>query len=108
MKEKKRDPWFFDHVSYVFFNEKVTNGLFLQQNVVENFISLLKCRQRTVDLITSEKSLVFVAIGHRKFHLYEQLSYTKISYLLKNMHLWKDAASLHFRLKESSENMIFL
>ena len=42
-----------------------------------------------------------------KFYLYVQLSYTKISYLRKNTHLRKDAAFLHFRLKESSENMIF-
>ena len=41
------------------------------------------------------------------FHLYAQLSYTKISYLSKNTHLRKDAAFSHFCLKESSENMIF-
>ena len=73
-------------------------------NTTENFIFLLKYRQRKVDLNTSKKSLVFVTIRH----LYVQLSYTKISYLRKNTHLRKDAAFLHFRLKESSENMIFL
>ena len=62
---------------------------------------------RKVYLNASEKLLVFVTIPHRKFHLYVQLSYTKISYLRKNTHLRKDAAFLHFRLKESSENMIF-
>ena len=72
-------------------------------NTTENFIFLLKYRQRKVDLNTSKKSLVFVTIRH----LYVQLSYTKISYLRKNTHLRKDAAFLHFRLKESSENMIF-
>ena len=73
-------------------------------NTTENFIFLLKYRQRKVDLNTSKKSLVFVTIRH----LYVQLSYTKISYLRKNTHLRKDAAFLHFRLKESSENKIFL
>ena len=76
-------------------------------NTTENFIFLLKYRQRKVDLNTSKKSLVFVTIRHGKFHLYVQLSNTKISYLRKNTHLRKDAAFLHFRLKESSENMIF-
>ena len=65
-------------------------------------------RQRKVDLIASEKLLVFVTIRPRKFHLYVQLSYTKILYLPKYTHLPKDAAVLHFYLKESSENMIFL
>ena len=49
----------------------------------------------------------FVTKRHRKFHPYAQLPHTKISYLLKNKHLRKDAAFLHFRLIESSENMIF-
>ena len=77
-------------------------------NTTENFIFLLKYRQQKVDLNTSKKSLVFVAIRHGKFHLYIQLSNTKISYLRKNTHLRKDAGFLHFRLKESSANMIFL
>ena len=51
--------------------------------------------------------LVFVTIRNRKFHLYVQLLYKKISYLCKNTHLRKDAAFLHFRFKESSENMTF-
>ena len=72
-------------------------------NATENLIFLLKYSQQKVDLNTSKKSLVFVTIRH----LYVQLSYTKISYLRKNTHLRKDAAFLHFRLKESSENMIF-
>ena len=76
-------------------------------NATENFIFSLKCRQWKVDLNTSKKSLVFVTIWHRKFHLYVQLSYTKISYLRKNTHYRKDAAFSHFQLKESSENMIF-
>ena len=71
-------------------------------NTTENFIFSLKYRQRKVDLNTSKKLLVFVTIRH---HI--RLSYTKISYLRKNTHLRKDAAFLHFRLKESSENMIF-
>ena len=77
-------------------------------NTTENFIFLLKYRQQKVDLNTSKIPLVFVTIRHRKFHLYVQLSYTKISYLRKNTHLRKDAAFLHFRLKERWENMIFL
>ena len=76
-------------------------------NTTENFIFSLKYRQRKVDLNTSKKSFVFATIRHRKFHLYVQLSYTKISYLRKNTHLRKDAAFLHFHLKEMSENMIF-
>ena len=76
-------------------------------NTTENFIFLLKYRQQKVGLNTSKRPLVFVTIRHRKFHLYVQLSYTKISYLRKNTHLRKDAAFLHFRLKKSSENIIF-
>ena len=74
-------------------------------NTTESFILSLKYRQRKIDLDANEKSLVFVTIRHSKFHLYVQLSYTKISYLRKNTHLQKDAAFLHFRLKESSENI---
>ena len=40
-------------------------------------------------------------------HLYVKLSYRKQLYLRKNTYLQKDAAFLHFRLKESSENVIF-
>ena len=76
-------------------------------NTTENFIFSLKYCQQKVDLNTSKKSFVFATIRHRKFHLYVQLSYTKISYLHKNTHLRKDAAFLNFRLKESSENVIF-
>ena len=76
-------------------------------NTTENFIFSLKYRQQKVDLNASKKSFVFVTIRLRKFHLYVQLSYAKISYLRKNTHLRKDVAFLHFRLKESSENMIF-
>ena len=76
-------------------------------NTTENFIFSLKYRQRKVDLNANEKSLIFIAIRHRKCHLYLELTYTKISYLRKNTHLRKDAAFSHFRLKESSENMIF-
>ena len=74
------------------------------------FIFSLKYCQRKADLNTSEKSLVFLTIRHRKFHLYAQLSYTKIPYLRKNMHLRKDAALLHFHFKESSEflELLFL
>ena len=75
-----------------------------RSNMTENLIFSLKYRQRKVDLNVNEKSLVFVTLRH----LYVQLSYTKISYLYKNTHLQKNAAFLHFCLKESSENMIFL
>ena len=85
----------------------MTNGLFYLQYDVANFIFSLKYRQRKVDLNAGEKSLLFVTKLHRKFHLYAQLSYTKISYLRKNTHLRKDAVFLHFRLKGISENMIF-
>ena len=76
-------------------------------NTTENFIFLLKYRQRKVDVNASEKMLLFVTIRPRKFYLYVQLSYTKISYLRKNTHLRKDAAILHFHFKESLEKMIF-
>ena len=72
-------------------------------NEIEDFIFLLKYRQQKDDLNTSNKSLVFVTL--RKFYLYFQLLHTKISYLRKNTHLQKDATFLHFRLKESSENI---
>ena len=48
-------------------------------NTTKNFIFLLEYRQRNVYLGTSKKSLVFVTIRH----------------------LRKDAAFLHFRLKEN-------
>ena len=70
-------------------------------NTAENFIFSLKYRQRKVELNANEKSLVSAKIRHAKFHLYVQLSYTQIT------HLRKDAAFSHFRLKESSENMMF-
>ena len=76
-------------------------------NTTENKIFWLQYRQRKIDLNAIEKSLLFVTMRHRKFQIYVQLSYTKISYLRKNTHLRKDAAFLPFRLKESSENMIF-
>ena len=76
-------------------------------DTTENFIFSPRYRQQKVDLNTSEKSLVFVKTRHRKFCSYVQLSYKKSSYLRKNTHLRKDVAFLHFRLKESSENMIF-
>ena len=72
-----------------------------------NFIFSLKYREQKVGLNTGEKSLVFVTKLHRKYHLYAQLPYIKNSYLRKNTYLRKDAAFLHFRLKESSENMTF-
>ena len=84
----------------------------LRRNTTENFIFSLKYRQQKVDLNTSKKSLVFITIWHfenfiPEFHLYVQPLYTKISYLRNNTHLRKDAAFLHFPLKECSENMVF-
>ena len=76
-------------------------------NTTENFIFSFKYRQQKVDLNASEKSLIFVTIRHRKCHLYVQLSRTKTSYLRKNTQLQKDITFLHFRLRESLENMIF-
>ena len=118
MKEQKRDPRFFDHLScrilakkYKHLQPKVDQWLVLLQYDVANFIFSLKyCQrkvERKVDLNASEKLLVFFTKRHRKFHLYAQLLHTKISYLRKNTYLRKDAAFLHFRLKERSENMIF-
>ena len=107
MKDKK-DPRFFDHIFCRILAKKYKN---LQQKVDQwfafavNFIFSLKYRQWKVDLNSSEKSPVFVTIRHRKFHLYVQLSHTKISFLRRNKHLREDAAFLHFRLKESSENI---
>ena len=76
-------------------------------NTTEHFIFLLKYLQLKVDLNATEKLLVFVTRRHRKIHPYVQLLYTNISYICRNTHLRKDAAFLHFRLKKSSENMIF-
>ena len=111
-KQEILDPSFMFPTKYQrkninIFNEILSNGLFQVQYDVENLIFLLKYRQQKVDLYASEKSLVFVTKRHRKFHLQAQLSYKKISYLRQNTHLRKDAAFLHFRLKESSENVIF-
>ena len=111
-KQEILDPSFMFPTKYQrkninIFNEILSNGLFQVQYDVATLIFLLKYRQQKVDLYASEKSLVFVTKRHRKFHLYAQLSYAKISYLRQNTHLRKDAAFLHFRLKESSENVIF-
>ena len=76
-------------------------------DTTENVIFSLKFHQRKVDLNTGKKSIAFLTIRHKKFHLYVQLSFTKIPNLCKSTHLRKDAAFLHFRLKESSENKIF-
>ena len=67
----------------------------------ENLIFSLKDRQRKVDLNTSKNRWFPLHMTYRKFHLYVQLSHKKISYLRKNPHLRKDAAFLHFCLKES-------
>ena len=111
---RKKDLRFYGHVSWRILSGKCKKPstkswpmTFFRCNTAENFIFSLAYRQWKVDLNTSRKSLVFGTIRHRKFHLYVQLSYTKISYLRKNTHLRKDAAFLHFRLKESSANMIF-
>ena len=72
-------------------------------HATENFTFLLKYCQQKVDLYTSKKLLVFVT----KFHRYVQLSYTKISCLRKNTHLRKDAAFLHFRLKQAQKIWYF-
>ena len=74
---------------------------------VESLIFLLKHRQQKVELNTSKKPIAFVTIRHRNFHLYTQLLHTKISYFHEITHLQKDDAFLYFRLKESSENIIF-
>ena len=114
MKKKKTDPRLFDQVSYRILvkkykhlQRKIDQWLVSWQYYVANFIFSVKYRQRKVDINAGEKSLVFVTKRHRKIHLYAQLWYTKNSYLRKNTHLRKDAAFLHFRLKESSESMIF-
>ena len=128
MKKNKKeifDSWITFSAGYYtqninIFNEKLTIHLLSLQYEVKNFIFLLKYRQRKVDLSTSQKSLVFVTMRHRKFHLYTQLSYTKISYLRKNTYLRKDAETFSFEgnLKKydislkrkhtkTNENMIF-
>ena len=73
-------------------------------NTTENLIFSLIYRQRKVDL-NQQKNACFRY--NTTFHLYVQLSYTKISYSRKNTYLPKDAAFLHFHLKERSENMTF-
>ena len=88
-------------------------------NTTENFIFSPKYCQRKVDLNTSEKCL-FSLQYDRTFHLYVQLSYTKISYLRKNTHFWKDAFTFSLEGKfrkydisvkrkhtKTNENMIF-
>ena len=111
---RKKDLQFYDHVSWRILLrkcEKPSIKSWLMAcfpcNTTENFIFSLKYCHQKVDPNTSRKSHVFGTIRHRKFHLYVQLSYTKISYLRKKTHLRNDAASLHFPLKESSENMIY-
>ena len=112
MKEKRRDTRLFDLVCYRIlekniniFNEKLINDLIWLQYDVANFIFSLKYRQRKVDLNAGEKSLVFVTKQHFIF---------KHSYRIRKFHIYariricgKDAAFLNFRLKESSESMIF-
>ena len=100
-----------------------TNGLFSLQYDVENFIFSLKYRQRKVGLNTSEKSLVFVTIRHRKFHLYVQLPYTKIFIFTQEYAFAERCCFLTFSFEgkfrkydisvkrkhaKTNENMIFL
>ena len=92
-------PTEYQQKKYKHLQLKLTNDLFQLQCDLPNFIFSLKCRQRKVDLNAGEKPLVFVTKQHRKFHLYAQLSYAKISYLRKNTHLRKDAAFLHFQFE---------
>ena len=89
-----------------FFSTKSWPMVWFHYNTDRNFIFLLKYRQLKVDLNTFTPKH-FVTIRNRKFHLWMQLAYTETSYLRKNTHLRKDVVFLHFRLKESSENMIF-
>ena len=84
-------------------NEKLINRLLLSQFDVENFIFSLNYLRQKVELNISLKMFVFITIRHRTFHLYAQLSFTKMSYLRGNTHLRKDAAFSF----SSSENMIF-
>ena len=104
---KNRDRRFFDHVScrisekHKHLQRKVGKWLARAPAKNLNEKSNLDLNAKNLILTSSEKSLVFVTIRHRKFHLYLQLSYTKISYLCNNTHLRKDAAFLHLRLKES-------
>ena len=87
-------------------------------NTTENFIFLLKYRQRKVDLNTSKKSLVFVTIRH----LYVQLSFMKISFLGKKYAFAERCCFLTFSFEgklrkydisvkrkhtKTNENMIF-
>ena len=92
---------------YKHLQRKVNQWLVLVVIRRSRFHLSLKYRRGKVDLNAGEKSLVLVTKRHKKIDLYSQLSHTKISYLRKNAHLQKVTAFLHFRLKESSENMIF-
>ena len=65
-------------------------------NTTENVIFFLKYCHKNFDLNVSKKSLVFVTIRKIKFHPYDQLSYTKVSYLPKNTHLRRDATFFTF------------
>ena len=64
------------------FNGKLTSSLFSLEFDLENFIFSLKYHQRKVDRNTSKKSIVFVTILHRNFHLcvaiiYENFIFTQ-------------------------------
>ena len=81
-------------------------------NTTKSFIFLLEYCQWKVGLKASKKSLVFVTIQH--FIFTSDISSFRPAIIYKNFkftqktHLREDAAFLHFRLKESSENMRFL
>ena len=90
---------------FLFFSTKSWPMVWFHYNTDRNFIFLLKYRQLKVDLKTFTHEH-FVTTRNRKFHLWIKLAYTETSYLRKNTHLRKDVVFLHFRLKESSENMI--
>ena len=114
MKVKKRDPRLFDQVScriltkkYKRLQRKVDQWLVLPAILCSKFHLFAKISSTKSWPKRRWKFACFRKKRHRKLHLYAQLSYTKISYLRKDTHLRKDAAFLHFHLKESSENTVF-
>ena len=75
-------------------------------NTTEIFIFSLKYCQRKVNLNTSKKSLVFVTLRQNISSLRQAIIYEKFIFTRKYA-LVERCYFLNFRLKESSENMIY-
>ena len=85
---------------------------FLKDIIQKIWISSTKSWKMTCSRCNTTENPIFSLINCLPLSQYAVLPLRpainmKVSYLRQNKHFQKDAAFIHFRLKESSENMIF-